>query len=115
MSRLMSNTTIRERPPRALFLGMQGRFSFPSLRALLESGIEVCAVVIPASQRPGLDQSAIYRREQPRLARSILPVLNSSLHNDIVQLAWEQHIPLWEVSRIADPMTVSTLGAYQPD
>ena len=39
-----------KRPPRVLFFGMQGSFSWPSLQALLASGIDVCAVVIPASR-----------------------------------------------------------------
>src|SRR5947209_15372465 len=94
---------------------MQGNFSLPSLRALLDDGIEVCAVVLPASRRPGLDRPAITRREQPREARAVLPVLNSSLHSNLAQFAWERQIPLWEVSRMSDPKTVSTLAAYQPD
>src|SRR2546423_15693169 len=94
---------------------MQGNFSLPSLRALLDSGIEVCAVVLPASRRPGLDQPAITRREQPHPARPVLPVLNSSLHTNLAQFAWERQIPLWEVSRMSDPKTVSALAAYQAD
>lgn len=104
------------RPPRVLFLGMPGNFSWPSLRALLDRGIDVCAVVLPAS--PRLDRPyhlPITRREQLRSNRSMLPLLNSSLQVGIVQLAWERQIPLWEVSRMSDPATVSTLAAYQPD
>lgn len=107
--------------PRVLFLGMQGSFSSPSLQALVESGVEVCAVVIPAANgEPGIhevraDRPALYRREQPRLPRSSLPVLNSTLSSSIVQLAWQQSIPLWEVTRLADPQTIATLAAYQPD
>jgi methionyl-tRNA formyltransferase len=109
---------LMQRPPRVLFLGMQGNFSLPSLRALLGSSVEVCAVVIPsAPPAPGASpgQPAINRREQPRIARSTLPVISSSRQATIVQLAWERKIPLWEVSHIKDPVTVSTLAAYQPD
>jgi methionyl-tRNA formyltransferase len=98
-----------------LFLGMQGNFSLPSLQALLEGGVEVCAVVIPPAPGAGSDRPAIYRREQPRIARSTLPVITSSLYTTVVQLAWERRIPLWEVTHMADPLTVSTLAAYQPD
>jgi methionyl-tRNA formyltransferase len=104
-----------QRPPRVLFLGMQGNFSLPSLQALLESGVEVCAVVIPRAPGASPDRPAIYRREQPRIARSTLPVITSSLYTTVVQLAWERRIPLWEVTHMADPLTVSTLAAYQPD
>ena len=104
-----------QRPPRVLFLGMQGNFSLPSLQALLEGGVEVCAVVIPPAPGASSDRPAIYRREQPRIARSTLPVITSSLYTTVVQLAWERRIPLWEVTHMADPLTVSTLAAYQPD
>ena len=104
------------RPPRVLFLGMPGNFSWPSLRALLDGGVDVCAVVLPVSPRPDRPyHPPITRREQLRSTRSMLPLLNSSLQAGIVQLAWERQIPLWEVSRMSDPATVSTLAAYQPD
>lgn len=101
-----------KRPPRVLFFGMQGNFSLPPLHALLARGIEVSAIVIPVSPTPGTGSLAIARREPPRRMRSVLPVLNST---NIVQLAWQEHIPLWEVAHISDPATLSTLVAYQPD
>ena len=103
------------RPPRAIFLGMQGNFSHPPLYALLEAGIEVCAVVVPAPQSPMQDLPAIQRREQPQGPRSALPVLQSPLHNSILQLAWERQIPVWEVHRLSDLETMNVLVAYQPD
>lgn len=111
----MSNNTSLQHSPRVLFLGMEGAFSFPSLVALLESGVEVCAVVVPASSRPGRLPPAIQRREAPRVLRSPLPLVNSSLHTSIVQLAWQKRLPLWEVSRLTHPETVHILAAYQPD
>jgi methionyl-tRNA formyltransferase len=107
----MSNTLSMQRPPRVLFLGMQGDFSPPSLRALLDNGIEVSAVVVPASQSSGLDLPAIWRREQPCTSRPILPLLHAS----VLQLVWAHHIPLWEVQRISDSEVISVLAAYQPD
>jgi methionyl-tRNA formyltransferase len=104
-----------ERPPRILFLGMSGRFSLHSLRALLESGIEVCAVVIPAANDAIADGVAFYRREQARPIGSTLPVLNASVERSIVQLAWERKIPVWEVSNLSDTATISTFATYQPD
>jgi methionyl-tRNA formyltransferase len=111
----MSNAVSSAHPPRVLFFGMQGNFSHPALRALLDTGIEVCAVIIPATQTPGLELPAIRRRDQPRGARSMLPLLHSSLHTSILQLASERDIPVWEVHRLPDPQTVSILAAYQPD
>lgn len=107
----MSNTLSMQRPPRVLFLGMQGDFSPPSLHALLDNGIEVSAVVVPASQPSGLGLPAIRRRKQPRTSRPILPLLHAS----VLQLAWAQYIPLWEVQRILDSEVISVLAAYHPD
>ncbi|GAC1643101.1 MAG: hypothetical protein NVS4B12_07020 [Ktedonobacteraceae bacterium] len=92
---------------------MQGNFSAPSLQALLDTDIDVCAVVIPVSPIPGLKQPAIQRREQPRGIRTALPLL--SLHPSIVQIAWQRHIPVWEVRSLTDAITYSTLAAYEPD
>jgi methionyl-tRNA formyltransferase len=111
----MSNDMSLQHSPRVLFFGMEGAFSFPSLVALLESGVEVCAVIVPVSPRPGRLPPAIQRREAPRIVRSALPLVNSSLHTSIVQLAWQRQIPVWEVSRLTHPEAVSTLAAYQPD
>jgi|SRR5215467_5804106 len=107
----MSNIRSSQRRPRVLFLGMQNDFSYPSLRALITHDIEVCAIVVPASLPPGIDFPAIQRREQPNTAHPILPLLHSS----VLQLAWAQQIPLWEVQRISDPKAVSVMTTYQPD
>lgn len=111
----MSNNISLQRSPRVLFFGMEGAFSFPSLVALLESGVEVCAVVVPASSRPGRLPPAIQQREAPQALRSPLPLVNSSLHTSIVQLAWQKRLPIWEVSRLDHPETIRILAAYQPD
>ncbi len=111
----MSNTISSGRPPRVLFFGMDGNFSHPPLRSLLDNGIEVSAVIVPATQTPGIELSAIRKRVQPRAARSMLPLLHSSLHVSILQLASERDIPVWEVHRLSDPQTVSILAAYQAD
>ncbi len=102
-------------PLRVLFFGMRSNFSHPSLSALLEAGIEVCAIVIPVEQALKGDQPAIRRREQPQTSRSMLPVLQSTIHDSILQLAWERHIPVWEVHWMSDPETLKVLAAYQPD
>ncbi|GAC1434386.1 MAG: hypothetical protein NVS4B1_16060 [Ktedonobacteraceae bacterium] len=96
-----------------LFFGMLGDFSTHSLQALLASDIDVCAVIVPISPVPGVKQAAIQRREQPRGVRSALPLL--SLHPSIVEMAWKQHIPVWEVRRISDTTTYETLALYEPD
>src|SRR5689334_6661908 len=111
----MSNTISSARPPRVLFFGMQGNFSHPPLRALLENGIEVRAVIIPARQSPGLEFPAIVKYEQPPGTRSMLPMLHSSLHASVLQLALGRDIPVWEVHCLSDPQAVSILADYSAD
>ena len=106
-------TTNISRRPRVLFFGMQGDFSTPSLQALLANDIDVGAVVIPASTIPGKKQPAIQRREQPRGVRTALPLLNS--HPSIIELAWKQHKPVWEVRHLSDSTVYETLASYEPD
>lgn len=100
--------------PRAIFLGMQNNFSHPSLRALLAAGIEVCAVMLSAAGSE-MPISALRRLEPPSRRRALLPVNQSFLHTSVQQLAWDHGIPLWEVSRMADPAVSELLRGYQPD
>src|SRR5947209_5334753 len=109
------NATFSERRPRVLFFGMQSNFSIPSLTALLESGVEVCAVVLPASPVPGLESRAIRRREQNRASRTMLPLVNRPLQPSLIQLAQARRIPAWEVTNLSVAKTVSTLVSYQSD
>ena len=109
---MQDNITTRTKP-RVLFFGMQGTFSTPSLQALLASDIDVCAVVVPSTPIPGRSQQAIQRREQPHGKRSALPLV--SQHPSIIELAWKQNIPVWEVSRLFDAIAYETLAAYEPD
>ncbi len=97
--------------PRVLFFGMQSRFSFAPFRSLLESGIQVCAVVIPAEQGFGEQLPAIQKQEKLSLSHSMLPVLNSSL----LDLAVKRNIPVWKVRQLSNPETIKILSVYQPD
>ena len=110
----MSNIDNPATAPRALFLGMAGKFSPPSLLALLDSEVEVCAVVLPVrNHQPG--QPALRLVEKPAHERPTLPVLQSSLHNSIVTIAWKHNIPVWEVASMSAPETINLFSQYQPD
>lgn len=120
----MSNSFLRHRAPRVLFFGMQSSFSPPSLHALLSGGIDVRAIVLPASAHHPAESShalqalqapAIFRHEQFRPARPLLPVVHSSLRVNVLQLASEWQLPVWEVNNLSAPETLETLVAYEPD
>jgi methionyl-tRNA formyltransferase len=100
--------------PRALFLGMAGNFSPPALLALLDGGIDVCAVVLPARDHHAA-QPALRPVEPPLQARPMLPMLQSSLHNSITNIAWKQNIPAWEVASMSVPETIDLFSHYKPD
>jgi methionyl-tRNA formyltransferase len=94
---------------------MLGTFSYLPLIALLESGIEVCAVVIPANQSSEVNQPAIEKQGHRSLSRSNLPVLNSSIQSSILDLAHCQNIPAWKVRHLSNPNTIKVFEAYRPD
>ena len=111
----MSNMAQTVHLPRVLFLGMQGKFSYAPLRALLEAGIQVCAVVMPAEQDYDVEIPAIQRHEQLSSSRPMLPVLNSSINSSILDVARERNIPVWKVWQLSSPETIKVFTVYQPD
>ena len=94
---------------------MQGEFSYAPLHALLEAGIQVCAVIIPIEQDFEVEPHAIQKHEQLSTSRSMLPVLNPSIHSSIVDLAKTRNIPVWKVRQLSSADTMKTLTTYQPD
>lgn len=98
---------------RVLFFGMTGAFSTPPLRAMLAAGVDVAAVVLPA-RLPGAGPLPRLV-ELPRPAPSDLPLLNPYLEPNVVHLAGENEVPVWEVGRLSDPATLDVLAARQPD
>lgn len=115
MQPMMSNEFEQGAAPRVLFFGMQGAFSALALSALLEAGIDVCAVVLAVNFFPGSGAPAIARYENPLPARTMLPLAHTSLHTNIVQIAAKRHLPLWRVNRLNDPTTHAILAGYKPD
>jgi len=113
----MSNPLSKVQSPRVLFFGMPGNFSLPVLSALLEDGIEVCAVVIPVAgtSYSHLRIQSIRLLEPPRIAHATLPLIRTSLQESIMELAWRRGIPLYEVASLSDTETVRILTDYQPD
>jgi methionyl-tRNA formyltransferase len=109
----MSNSLPGEQKPRVLFFGMEGAFSSSALAALLSSGVEVCALVVPGG--PIAAKGVIERRDPPRLPRTRLPLINTSLQSSLVEMAWQRQIPVWEVLRLGHPDTIKMLAAYQAD
>jgi methionyl-tRNA formyltransferase len=115
MKGLMSNSFSSAQRPKVLFFGTLGSFSLPSLAALVENNIEVCAVVLPALPIPGRETPAIQQREQSGLGRRALPIAIGPLPDTITHFAWSHSIPIWNVYRLSDTFTHSILAAYGAD
>lgn len=98
---------------RVIFFGMTGPFSIPPLRALLATGMEVTAVIVPATH-PGREPLP-RRLEPPPPVPSGLPILNPQAERNILHLAWDNHCPVWEVGPLSDHPTVEMLAALRPE
>jgi methionyl-tRNA formyltransferase len=101
--------------PCVIFFGMRGTFSLLPLVALLEAGIDVRAVVVPADASTPAERLPAVRQGPGIQARMRLPVVRPYLERTIASIAWEHGIPVVEVGRLSDTRTIATLAAYRPD
>jgi methionyl-tRNA formyltransferase len=87
---------------RLLFFGMRGIFSQPPFERLIASQHEILAVIVPAEDRRA---AAPFAPLSPPPAEDNLdlPMLSSFVEQSIVQRAWEQGLPVYEVSRPGAP------------
>ncbi|MBI3764247.1 MAG: methionyl-tRNA formyltransferase [Chloroflexi bacterium] len=93
---------------RVLFFGMLGEFSIVPLKRLIESGSEVCGVVVPTLKGEGgrmKSESLTFR----------LPLLPSPVTTNIVTIARARGIPVVEVSKLSAPESLTAVAVYQPD
>jgi methionyl-tRNA formyltransferase len=111
----MSNFMKSQSRPRLIFFGMSGYYSSAVFTALLQSKVEIGAVVMPASTTSSGTQRAMQRREPPQTHHAMLLLTPRDAAPSIAQLAWQRRIPLWEVHHLRDPETVATLASYQAD
>jgi methionyl-tRNA formyltransferase len=91
-----------------LFMGMLGEFSLRPLAALLEAGATVCAVLVPDS---GATATTPQLLTLPKPDHGGLPVVSGYPLRNVVTLAWEHNIPVYEVGSLSHP----DLLAFQPD
>ncbi|MCB8944670.1 MAG: hypothetical protein H6658_13050 [Ardenticatenaceae bacterium] len=95
---------------RVLYFGMLGDFSLLPLRHLLAAGVDVCGIVVA-----GQGDGGAIRPLFPPPSPPGLPLLNPYFDRNIIQVGWQQGIPVWAIGRLGDETTVTTLAALQPD
>jgi methionyl-tRNA formyltransferase len=109
-----------------VYFGTTGAFSVPPLRTLLDAGASVRAVVLPAPSlatgAPAADASPALRQvphaaslSSPASRARPLPLLTPYVDHSIASIAAARGIPLFAVARLADPLTLTTLGKLAPD
>ncbi len=101
--------------PRALFLGTGSAFSRVPLEALLRGGVDVCAVVVPASRTSTPDVLPVRIRPPGEAPHSRLPLLTPSSERTVVQVAWEHGIEVLEVGSLRHPATLTALSSHNVD
>jgi methionyl-tRNA formyltransferase len=96
---------------RVIFCGTLCNFSTAPLRLLIEAGYDICAVVIPSDRSIG--GRPIAPLSLPQL--TAMPLVASTSAPSIVSIAWEQQIPVWQVTRLAAAATHDAFAQWQAD
>jgi methionyl-tRNA formyltransferase len=96
---------------RVIFCGTLCTFSAAPLRLLIEAGHDLCAIVIPSDRAIG--GRPIAPLSPPHLAA--IPLVESTSAPSIVSIAWEHHIPVYQVKRLAAAVTLDTFKPWQAD
>ncbi len=102
------------RGPRAIFFGINCRMSLVPLVTLVERGVEVCAVIIPAPRVHGRPVSPI-APVVPRTSRAVLPLMVPGRSETLNQVAARHGIPLLHAGSLRHPTTIDALRALEPD
>ncbi|HSM57430.1 MAG TPA: formyltransferase family protein [Candidatus Sulfomarinibacteraceae bacterium] len=95
---------------RIIYVGMTGPLSLAPLVALLDAGCPIAAVVTPGPM--GMTDM---RQLQPPPPVSQLPVATAYMERNIIHLAWEQDIPVFESGAPGAPALQQAWRRLQPD
>jgi methionyl-tRNA formyltransferase len=106
----LNSTTPTDRPLRVLYAATPCELSRAPLLALLDAGIEVCGVLIPAERG-----AAPMARLAPPPSRSPLPIAGRYVAPGIVEIAWERGIAVFAAGKLTDSAVVATLAELRPD
>lgn len=90
---------------------MSNATSATLLRALLEAGLDVCAVMIAADRRDGPPVA----RAEPAPVRGLIPLANPFLERTPAQIAWERGLPVYELRRPSSPEARAMLAELRPE
>jgi methionyl-tRNA formyltransferase len=107
---------------RLLFLGMDGTFSYPPLAAILKAiktrqaaDFEVVTVILPASTVQKFKFDGPIMPLPPERPQSELPLIQPYLSENIIHLAWANHIPVYLVRNMRDTAVSTFIHDLRPD
>lgn len=114
---IMANRKALAADLRLVFFGMLGDLSRIPLGALLNAGVNVVGVVVPAStlSLPGRSAGAAIVPVAAEPPSSPLPLLNPHLSPNVLHLAWQRRIPVFATHRLDSAETLATLAGLLPD
>lgn len=92
---------------------MQVDFSRVALQGLLDAGVNLCALWLPAKADTAAS-TPLLQTPPPRLA-NVLPVLTPHRQRTILHLAWEHGVPAYAIGRLNTPDVQSHLQALDVD
>jgi len=104
-------TKSRSRSPRVVFLGLRGGFSYDVLRSLLADGFDVVGVFVGHATPNAVPVLPL----APDSAPGELPLIVSPVTPNIITLAWQVGIPVWQVHESTAPAFAEQVAALQPD
>jgi methionyl-tRNA formyltransferase len=90
---------------------MSNATSATVLGALLDGGLDVCAVVFAAERAEGPPIARVAAPPAP----GPIPIVSPFLERTAAQIAWERGLPVFELRRPAAPEALAALAELRPD
>ncbi len=100
---------------RVLFFGMEGVFSRAPLLELINARFHIPAIVVPRPEQSEPAREPIRQLAPPHAPESDVPLLYPPRDLNIIGIAWNAGIDIYEVSTLRDERVLAMLQQLQPD
>lgn len=100
---------------RILFFGMEGVFSRAPLNELIHSSHPICAIIVPRPDQSQRASEPIRLLAPPHAPESDVPLLNEPRDLNVIGMAWNSGIDVYEVSTLRDARVLAAINQLRPD
>lgn len=106
---------------RILFFGMEGVFSRAPLLELINAHHHICAIIVPRPEQSQAANVPIRLIPPTPLFKgglrgdSALPLMQEPRDPNIIGIAWNAGIDVYEVATLRNDATIQTIQRFQPD